>query len=186
MRRAVTLIEVLVGLALAALLAVAVQSLVVQAYRTQQRLLGERQKASALSVPIELLRQDLSALSMVNAIELRDGGLRVTTLSDLSPDSAAARHALDVRYQLQRDGDAAVLIRAQRELNESDERVQSISSALKSVRFEVFDGVRWHAEWPPSNPRPPRGVRCTLIGRKGETATLRVACQPLTWRSHAR
>lgn len=186
MRRAVTLVEVLVGLALAALLAAALQQLLVHAYRTHARLQEEVRLGSSLAVPLGLMQQDLSSLATVNAIELRDNVLRVASLVDLSPQSAALRRALDVRYRLRRDASGNVLLREQREPRQERPLIQPISNVVQDIRFEVFDVSSWHAVWPPSNPRQPQAIRCTLVDDVGRSEMLRVALQPLRWRSHER
>lgn len=185
--RAVTLIEVLVALVLAALLTVAVQSLVVHAYRTARTLQAQRDAESTLEVPLVLLRQDLECMALANAIELRDGVLRISTLNDLTPETSAARHALDVHYRLNGHAPATELVREQAEVGGSEPpQTQVVSRSVARLAFEVYDGSAWCTSWPPSNPRTLLALRCKLTPHSGPTEELRITLQPLRWSSHAR
>lgn len=190
MRRSIragfSLVEVVIALGLGVLLVAAVQTLVVQAYRTSQRMQADERFAELRRLPLELCRADLAGQPIVGGLELRDGVLTLETLCDLEGNTAAVRLAIQSRYRTQSDGAELSVVRAQRPMR--DPRGWSanvvIASGLKSFEVDVSDGQRWHPRWPTPTPRMPRALRIRLEGMDGVRLEEVFPVGTLLWKRH--
>lgn len=185
--KAFTLVEVLIGLALGVILLIAVQSLVVHAYRVSVSI-GERNaRDAARELPFELLRQDIEALTRTGNLTLEHGVLSLGSLSAMQSQRIAPRHAVRVRYAPALTGTGAYrLLRIERELGDDSEARTGVvvASDLQSITFEVFDGREWHGTWPPRVARRPQAVRLRIVDGRGQLRERIVRLAPQRWRRH--
>lgn len=185
--RAFTLVEVLIGLALGVVLLIAVQSLVVHAYRVSVSIGEQSARDAARELPFELLRQDLDALTRTGNLTLEHGVLSLGSLSAMQSQRLAPRHAVRVRYApALTDTGAYRLLRIERELGDAcDVRTGVVvAGGLRSITFEVFDGREWHGTWPPRVTRRPHAVRLRIVDGRGQPRERIVRLAPQPWRRH--
>lgn len=180
--RGFTLVEVLVALTLVALLAVSVQVLTLRCQRTCTRLTERVQARDARRAALDLIAQDVSALPVAGSLSLGKDGLRLATLSALQTPRMAARHAVDVRYQLVADPNGSALIRNEREPASRDwpEGVE-LASGLAAATFELFAGRSWHTSWPLAAPQAAKALRVQLAWADGTAENLLLPLAPLAW-----
>lgn len=183
---AFTLIEVLVALGLALLLALGLQSLTVNTYRHARALEDRTETAARLALPLELFRQDLSHLTLTTALTLQHNGLSVATTSSMTSQRSAARHAVEVRYIAVEQGGRWRLTRQEREPNVSGRWSggTTLAGGLKGVVVEIFDGSAWHRTWPLPDLRPARAAHLVLDHVDGTTQCATVLLDPPRWRRH--
>lgn len=184
--RAFTLIEVVVALSLGAVLAVALQSLLVHAYRTAETLEARESLHATRRLPVGLLRGDLEGCTPGSPITLERDVLTFTTTCALQSTVEAFRHAVEVSYRLQRaDDDRLQLKRYERELD-AEEAAPGIVIAdnVRAVHFAVHDGRCWHTAWPPQTRPRAQAVRMSLAWNEAETTEQRFRMAPWTWRRH--
>jgi len=184
---AFTLIEVVVGLALGVVLLAAVQRIVVGAYRTSGNIEQRSAADAARARPFQLLAADLQDRPAGGGLTLHDGVLTLPTLHAMQSPRVAARHVVSVRYRLEPAARGSFQIgRAERE---PDDDVWTgagvpLAEGVATVTIDVFDGERWHPEWPQSVPRMARAVRLTIEWSTGQRAERIVPLTPLQWRRH--
>jgi prepilin-type N-terminal cleavage/methylation domain-containing protein len=186
-RPAFTLIEVVVALALGVTLLVAVQGLVVQAYRTGVQIEGRAARDATRMLPFVLLRQDLTNRPTTGGLWLQNGVLSFTTLNAMQSARVAPRHAVSVRYACERTGDGASrLLRREAELGRDDRAGAAVvlADGIAAATIDVFDGQSWHDRWPLRVARQARAVRIKLTWSSGKTETQIIRLAPLRWRRH--
>lgn len=181
MSRAVTLVEVLVGLALAVLLAAAAQTLVVHVYRTGRALEAESRASIENRLPLIWLQQDLRAATTVADVQLRDGVLMLDTLNSANPHCASMRHGVRVRYSLQ-DRNLRRQERSSAAMTWTLEAV--LASDVRRFDLAVFDGRAWNTTWPPINYRPARALRVHLEMNSGPAIDEVIPLGALQWSRH--
>lgn len=186
-RSAFTLIEVVVALGLGVVLLVAVQSMVVHAYRSSVAIEEEGAQRSFQDLPFELLAQDLANLPAGAGLSLRGQVLSFNTMNAMQSDCVVARHAVDIEYAIERSADGAVrLKRLERELDEQRAPAAGVTLAaqLESASIEIFDKGTWHDTWPLPTPRTAMAVRLTITWPDGEPQQQIIRLAPLVWRRH--
>lgn len=179
-RSALTLVEVLVSLALAALLAIAVQALVVNAYRVSRQIEHENSERTRLTLPLEFLRQDLAAAATCGDVEVRGQSLTFATLNSFNPDCRSIRHFVDVRYWMTADA----LRRSEREPGQVWSGGTVIAREIETFKVAIFDGLTWQSDWPPSNFRPALGLRIRVTSKHAPDQTMTVPLGPLGWNAY--
>lgn len=185
-RTSFTLIEVVVALGLGVVLLVAIQSLIVHAYRVHATLERQRSADERDALPLALLEQDLTQRTAGGDLTLAEGNLVLDTLSALQADQLVARHAVMVRYSTQHsEHDDLRLLRQEREPGQEPAVPPVVLAAgLTAVTFELFDGQKWHRTWPPPVSRAAGAVRVVLTWRAGAPETKIFQLTPLHWRRH--
>jgi prepilin-type N-terminal cleavage/methylation domain-containing protein len=186
-RRAFTLIEVAVGLALGVVLLLAVQGVITGAYRTANVLEARAAERARCQLPFQILGDDLHNLPAGGGLELSNGVLALRTLNALQSNRAAVRHAVDVRYSLQPlERGQNCWLRAERELGqpEAADAGVVIAKPVTTVEVAVHDGQQWHSRWPLEMPRPVRAVRLRVMWAAGGTDEQIIQMAPLAWRRH--
>jgi type II secretory pathway component PulJ len=187
-RRAFTLVEVVVALGLGVLLVVGVQGLIVQAYRTSRTLEDRAQAEAVTRLPLELLEQDLAG-TMGGDLVLTNQSLTLRTANAMQSQRIATRHVVHVRYRAVQDPDGTWrLARQEWELDAPVPEAQSsgvvVAEGLAGVHFAAFDGRSWQGTWPPRVARRLLAVRGELTRENGapEPRVFRMA--PWRWRRH--
>lgn len=179
-RSGLTLVEVLVSLALAALLAAAAQALVVNAYRVSREIENGAVEAARNDLPIGCLRQDLAAAATNGDIAIRGESLLFSTLNSFDPDCRSVRHFVEVRYWTV----AGNLRRSEREPGQDWPEGAILARDVEQVTLSVFDGRGWHSPWPPTNYRPALALRIRLARKHAPDIDVTVPLVPLAWRAH--
>ena len=179
-RRGLTLMELLVALALGAVLLAAVQTLVVRAVRTHADWQRQAEPDAAARLLDNVLRADLSQRRETNDIQVRDGTLIVGTLHSLQKEPLAARHAVVVRYHAV-DG---ALRRSERDLAEPKFDAGIAIRAAQKMQWEVFDGREWSARWPGSTPRAAQLLRLKFSDRENRSQVYTYSLAPARWKRH--
>lgn len=146
-RAGFTLVEVLVALALAALLAITVQSLVVHAYRVSRSVEQRQAARDQGQMTLDLIEADLRSLPVGSGVELKEGALTFATLNAQRGDLLAARQMVQVRYSRQVDG------QVQRQEALPGQRIQDaagvgLEHGIKRLALAVYDGQTWQKDWP--------------------------------------
>jgi prepilin-type N-terminal cleavage/methylation domain-containing protein len=185
-RQAFTLVETLAALALAAILALATQRLVVNTYRQTAALQRRLDTEAVQALPLELLVQDLQNRPAGGGLELKDGVLTFGTLNALNSPGPALRHAAIVTYQTQADsGGALRLVRREHAPGQNAAGPRWVLLAgIRKLDWAVFDGQRWQTVWPLTIPRSARALRVELIHADGRTSARTIRLQPLRWVGH--
>lgn len=186
-RPAFTLIEVVVALALGVTLLVAVQGLVVQAYRTSVQIEDRAARDATRTLPFALLGQDLASRPTTSGLWLQNGALSFTTLNAMQSTRVAPRHAVSVRYAYERTGDGTSrLLRRESEPGRDDRTGATVvlADGIATATIDVFDGQGWHDRWPLRVSRQACAVRIKLTWSNGEAKTQIVRLAPLRWRRH--
>lgn len=179
-----TLVEVLVVLALGAILLISVQLLVVRAYRNSKLLESRLASSDRFDTARRQFENDLRSLAPGASVQLDERGLSIVTMSSLRSDVLAARHAVEVRYSSIARGSPKGWKRAEWELGESEKTATAIQlPAVDAVAYAIHDGQDWRSQWPLSVPRQLRSVRM-IISNDGREHSVIIPLQPLRWRSH--
>ena len=183
-RSAFTLVEIVVALALAALLAVACLQLVVHAAHSS-KIMEERATAMDLeSWPEELLAADLAARPAGGALRLNEDGVQFATLNALQTERDVARCRAEVTYRSVPESSGTRLDRMESSAAIPSRPDVVLVRGARSIRFSIWDGQTWHNTWPPPVPLPARALRMELT-RAGQPTRSRVfPLQPLAWRRH--
>ncbi len=189
-RRGLTLIELVIALALGALIAVALQTLAVRAYSSHKLVVERDRTARRGELPRTVFEHDCRNRAAGDDFELAGNMLRFRTLMAFQSERAATRHAVEVRYTIVHEDDETVLLRAERELGDQ----AAWSSPLRlgqaqRIDIAVFDGRMWHSSWPLAIRRNAHAIRLRLSGGDGASGTprfheSRVRVQPPRWRNH--
>lgn len=185
-RRAFTLIEVIVALALSGLLVVALNGMLVSAHRAARFVEQRSDQVRRSSHLGNLLRADLDNRLPGNDVTLKSGHLRISTTNSLTNQRLTTRHAVQVEYAseagLPGHGE---LRRREWEFNQepSADGIPILKSAL-SVSFRIFDGMKWLDAWPPPVFRPGRALQIDITGDDGKTRTDVIPLYPHRWRRH--
>ncbi|MEW6252155.1 MAG: prepilin-type N-terminal cleavage/methylation domain-containing protein [Planctomycetota bacterium] len=183
MRASFTLVETLVALALGALLAAAVQGLIVHAQRTSGQVCVDQAERARRGLPFDLLGQDL-AQQPAPALVLHDGTLGLTTTAALQSPRLAARHLVNVVYATRAAENEPCLVRSEAELNSAPGPGVALTGGLAAAEFAVFDGRHWQTAWAADPPRRARGLRLRLTWRDGQTLERVFGLGPFEWRRH--
>ncbi len=184
---AFTLIEIVVALALGVTLLVAVQGLVVSAFRASDEIERHAVHAAARTLPFDLLRQDLESQPAGGGLLLADNVLRLTTLNALRSSRPAARHAVTVQYAVEPSGSGLFrLTRRENELGKRNRKQPGVILAdeISEVTLDVFDGRQWRDHWPPRIARTAYAARITIVWSDGERRQKIVRLSPLPWSRH--
>ncbi len=187
MRSGFTLVEVLVGMALGVLLIVTVQSLMIHVYRTGATLEREWHEEALADLPFELLAADLASRPAGGGLSLTEGALTIQSLNSMESQRAAARHAVQVRYSLDRQRPRAQrLTRNEAELDADGvpETSVELASELIGATIEIYDGQAWHVRWPLPSGRAPRALRLTLVDQDGSRRERLYLLAPRSWKRH--
>lgn len=185
-KRAFTLIEVIVALALSGLLVVGLNGMSVGAHRAAGTVQQRSEQVRRSSHFGNLLRDDLDNRSPGNEVTLNSGHLRLSTMNSLANQRMTTRHGVEVEYALESGAaDNGVLLRREWELSqEPGTDGIPVLKGIKSVRFHVFDGQKWLDAWPPPVFRPGRALRIDIAGADGKPRTEVIALSPIRWRRH--
>ena len=185
-RTALTLVELLVTLALAAVLVTSVVALL----RCTRAVVGEatarHRSTMAQDLVFELLTQDLHALASTGSVALADDALTMTTTNAMH-GGAGARHAVEVHYRLATArGDQRKMLRLENEVGAEPEHhhAVTVASALVAATFTVFDGRTWQRKWPPTTPQQAFAVRLELTSSPARSWSRTVVIAPLPWEAH--
>lgn len=179
MKRALTLIEVIVALALGATLLLAVQALAVGARRSSAALESRLRITEGSAWPRELPTADLRQLASLDGLTLKDGVFTISGLNSCLTDRDAPRHRVEIRYRTASDG----VLREEREL-EDEAPWRGLSLPWKKLDVSIHDGQNWQRLWPSTLYRPPRAVQFTATGADGVRAAFVVPLGALAWRRH--
>lgn len=184
--RALTLVEVLLALAIGALLTLLVQVFVVRTYLIHRTLAQRDVKWAQSQLPFRVLAADLANLPQQGTIALHNEELVVTTLQALAVPEVGARRLVRVRYTLRTHSGQFGLHRYE-QLAADDSPWHSdalLVSSVRAVRWEIYDGKEWYTKWPPPDPRPPAALRITLEGTESSVAQRIILLTALPWRRH--
>ncbi len=184
---AFTLVEVVIALTLGVTLLVAVQGLIVGAYRTSDEVERRAADNAAHALPFELLRLDLENRPAGGGLMLADNALRLTTLNTLQSSRLAARHAVKVQYTVEPSNDGLHrLTRREGQLGQRGQRHPGVilADGISEVTLAVFDGREWRDRWPPQITRTAYAVRFEVTWPDGEQEQLIIPLAPLAWSRH--
>ncbi|GMV83851.1 MAG: hypothetical protein AMXMBFR7_50350 [Planctomycetota bacterium] len=172
--RGFTLVEVVIAIALTAMIVLAVTAVTRASAQTAQRVKTATADESKLAVALNLIRRDLagwyepprSAQRANPAPHDPAAGevlLSFETLADsLAPSQGAQatpkRTSLRVEYLLCPRGDAYDLVR--RERSSSGTMDLTLVTSNEPIKLEIHDGTAWQAKWAPGV--RPKAVRLTL------------------------
>lgn len=182
-----TLIEVVVALALGVLLLAGVQGIVLGAYRTATVIENQSFADARRQLPFELLRTDLQNQPAGGGLTLRGGVLWLHTMNALQSARVAARHAVGVHYRIEPAADGLCrIVRVEQELGQAFDPETGVVLAdnVERAAMEVYDGRRWHSQWPLPTPRSARAVRLAIEWGPGQREECTVVLAPLRWRRH--
>ena len=185
-RNAFTLVEVMVALALGALLLAAAQRLLGFAHRTAVTVQADERARSFAAAPFDVFRDDLRMRPAGGGFSLRGGILEFVTLNALMSPTSAARHSVQVEYEAVTGRGELALERRERELEAPDEPwvALEVVRGLTAVEFAVSDGRSWQPEWPPSIPRAATAIRLRLTHADGRIDERDFPLGALRWRRH--
>jgi len=185
--RGLTMVETLIALAIAGFLMLALQRLLAQTLATQRAVDRNIDGRDLENAALELLAADLTNLPAGGEIHLRENVLEFIGLSALHAQTLGARHAVRIRYRC--GGDAGA---ASREWHRDEKELAAtqyvagavLAERLTAATFEVFDGRRWQAEWPPATPVPALAIRVRLAYEGGSHIHRIIRLAPLRWSRH--
>ncbi len=181
--RGFTLVELLVALALAALLIAVVQRVLLHLRRSSARLEATQPKDRSTAAALRLLRQDLENLPVGGAIELHEGRLAFVTLSALQTQRLAARQAVAVEHIWEASADGWRWRRRERALDAPPVPGGILlADGLREVAVEMFDGRQWQSRWPMATPRAARMLRMRFGLRAPEDPAVLISIRPLACR----
>ena len=185
--RGITLVEILVALALTALLLGAVGQLIVRGHRLERELHQTAQASARIARPLDILRSDLQQLPLSGSLQLTGEGLRYVTLQALQSSRPTLRSPVEVRHTLEPDPDGrSRWIRYESPPGKVAGAASPLMLAqdLRGLSFAVWDGHGWESRWPPPTPRTALALRISTESASGQTHSAVIPLRPLRWRSH--
>ncbi len=149
-----TLIEMLVAMAIFAVIGVAGLGILDTVLRTNERTEGRLERLAEIDRALLILRRDLAQLAPA-----------AVTLSDdtLTFERSGAERPVGIRFALDEDG---TLTRRLRD-DGGDPAVQTLLTDVSTADWRLMDGARiWQESWPPgSGPAAPIAAELTLTLR---------------------
>jgi prepilin-type N-terminal cleavage/methylation domain-containing protein len=189
-----TLIEVLVGLSMAAFLLAAIHGLFASATRRGELVWSSEQGRAAIGTLAEMLARDLTGTCATGSedapltLERGTNGVKFTLMTatrGIRMPSAQQPALSRVSYRTARkgaEGTQALWRSEQPFFADADETGPEtmLTDALAAFEVSVFDGAAWTDEWPPEDePAVPSAVRIRIGLAEGPRVQQTVVVRPL-------